>query len=251
MLISTHDGVDSSVTTRTRYAYGSVTATGTPRTCELVVRSGSGVDSMPADITDVRAGRVGPTAWATAPRFTSEHTVTRFITGRAAQRELTSLQSAGFNAQRDSRSPADYKRRNGPGAYYTGPDVLRLITRTNRVFVAWRRQGVTWWDDVTVIDHGDHYDHCAGVREIGHSEDYCARVRSLADDVVGEAATVTRDTDGRATGVRLYGRDFAVIVTCNDCGRRWDDAHPSPWTPTPAGRCPFEHDHGEPIARWY
>ncbi|WGH22090.1 hypothetical protein [Gordonia phage MerCougar] len=196
MLISTENGVTSTIATRTRYAYGSTTATGTPRTCEIIVRSGYGADGMPADLDAVRAGDLAPQAWSVAPTDTREYTVTRFVTRRAAMRELTSLRSAGFNAQRDARStPAEYRRRNGPGAYYTGPDVVRLVARTNRVFVAWRdRAGPTWWDDVTVIDHGDHYTHRNGVREIGH-------VSSV--------------------------------------------------TPTPTGRCPFEYDHGQPIARWY
>lgn len=253
MLISTPDGVDSSVTTHTRYAYGSVTAAGTPRTCELIVRSGYGADPVPADLGDVRAGRVAPQAWSTAPTDTREHTVTRFITKSAALREVSALRRAGSNAVRDSRSSAaDYRRRHGPGAYYTGPDVVRFMADTiTRAFVAWRRQGVTWWDDVTVIDHRGHYDHRNGVREIGDSDFYCATVQSLAGDDAGPIPTVTRDADGRASGVRLYGQDLAVIATCNDCGRRWDNAHPSAWTPTPAGRCPFEHDHGDPIARWY
>ncbi|UTN91444.1 hypothetical protein SEA_OUTIS_81 [Gordonia phage Outis] len=252
MLISTNNGVTSTIATRTRYAYGSTTATGTPRTCEVIVRSGYGADAIPADLDDVRAGNLAPQAWSVAPTYMREYTVTRFVTRRAAMRELTSLRSAGFNAQRDARStPDEYRRRNGPGAYYTGPDVVRLVARTNRVFVAWRRQGLTWWDDVTVIDHGDHYTHRNGVREIGHVGDYCLRVRADGALTFDEVPTVTLDGDNRAAGVRLHGRDLAAIATCETCGRRWDDAHTSSVTPTPAGRCPFEYDHGQPIARWY
>jgi hypothetical protein len=32
-------------------------------------------------------------------------------------------------------------------------------------------------------------------------------------------------------------------VTCGACGRSWDDAIPTSYTPAPAGRCPFEHWH--------
>lgn len=32
-------------------------------------------------------------------------------------------------------------------------------------------------------------------------------------------------------------------VTCGECGRAWDDAVPTSYTPTPAGRCPFEAFH--------
>lgn len=32
-------------------------------------------------------------------------------------------------------------------------------------------------------------------------------------------------------------------MTCQVCGRTWDDGHSTSWTPTPSGRCPFEYDH--------
>ncbi|QAU07322.1 hypothetical protein SEA_NOSILAM_81 [Gordonia phage NosilaM] len=252
MLISTENGVTSTITTRTRYAYGSTTATGTPRTCEVIVRSGYGADAIPADLDAVRAGDLAPQAWNVAPTNTREYTVTRFITASAAQREVTSLRRAGFNAQRDARStPADYKRRNGPGAYYTGPDVVRLVARTNRVFVAWRRQGITWWYDVTVIDHGAYYTHRSGVREIGHVGDYLDAVRWEGARSGDTVPTVTAGRSGDPIAVRLHGRDLANVAQCEGCGRFWDDAHTSSVTPAPSGRCPFEYDHGQPIARWY
>jgi len=34
-------------------------------------------------------------------------------------------------------------------------------------------------------------------------------------------------------------------VTCGACGRTWDDAIPTSWTPAPSGRCPFEYFHSE------
>jgi hypothetical protein len=33
------------------------------------------------------------------------------------------------------------------------------------------------------------------------------------------------------------------VVTCGACGRSWDDAVVTSWTPAPSGRCPFEDDH--------
>jgi hypothetical protein len=42
------------------------------------------------------------------------------------------------------------------------------------------------------------------------------------------------------------GNPNADIVTCGTCGRSWDDAHVSMWTPTPSGRCPFEYEHSAP-----
>jgi hypothetical protein len=40
---------------------------------------------------------------------------------------------------------------------------------------------------------------------------------------------------------------YARIMTCGACGRSWDDAVVTAWTPAPSARCPFEHDHPEPI----
>lgn len=39
------------------------------------------------------------------------------------------------------------------------------------------------------------------------------------------------------------GHPGAAIATCGECGRSWDDAVGSTWTPAPSGRCPFEYDH--------
>lgn len=36
-----------------------------------------------------------------------------------------------------------------------------------------------------------------------------------------------------------------TVKECGDCGRMWDDAVVSAWTPAPAGRCPFDYDHEE------
>lgn len=32
-------------------------------------------------------------------------------------------------------------------------------------------------------------------------------------------------------------------ATCGTCGLSWDDGKSTEWTPTPAGRCPFEYFH--------
>lgn len=34
-------------------------------------------------------------------------------------------------------------------------------------------------------------------------------------------------------------------ATCGTCGRSWDDAIPTSWTPAPGGRCPFEYYHAD------
>lgn len=45
--------------------------------------------------------------------------------------------------------------------------------------------------------------------------------------------------------VKVLGTDEQAKdkMTCGVCGRSWDDAIPTSWTPTPSGRCPFEYYH--------
>lgn len=40
------------------------------------------------------------------------------------------------------------------------------------------------------------------------------------------------------------GEPIVDVATCGACGRSWNDAAVSAVTPTPAGRCPFEYEHG-------
>jgi len=51
----------------------------------------------------------------------------------------------------------------------------------------------------------------------------------------------------RIDGARVLfdddGREIVVVATCGTCGRSWNDAAISAITPTPSGRCPFEHEH--------
>jgi hypothetical protein len=43
-------------------------------------------------------------------------------------------------------------------------------------------------------------------------------------------------------GTKAY-RNAKDLATCGTCGRIWDDGKATSWTPTPAGRCPFEYFH--------
>jgi hypothetical protein len=40
-----------------------------------------------------------------------------------------------------------------------------------------------------------------------------------------------------------FGRVAVDRRTCPTCGRSWDDARITAYTPTPSGRCPFEYFH--------
>jgi hypothetical protein len=42
------------------------------------------------------------------------------------------------------------------------------------------------------------------------------------------------------------GKVVEKIATCGNCGRSWNDAMSTGWTPVPSGRCPFEYWHRKP-----
>lgn len=46
-----------------------------------------------------------------------------------------------------------------------------------------------------------------------------------------------------STPAAMRAKDF---VTCGTCGRSWDDAIATGYTPAPGGRCPFESFHVAP-----
>lgn len=55
---------------------------------------------------------------------------------------------------------------------------------------------------------------------------------------------VPRDFEVRPlrAGTKAYAK-AEDLVTCGECGRSWDDAVPTSWTPAPSARCPFEYFH--------
>lgn len=63
-------------------------------------------------------------------------------------------------------------------------------------------------------------------------------------------------TDAHTGVVEVFDADAylrehpnADVASCGACGRSWDDAVSTAWTPTPAARCPFEYEHETPEAR--
>ena len=46
-------------------------------------------------------------------------------------------------------------------------------------------------------------------------------------------------------GVVELANDDPAATVCGYCGRAWDDTVSTAVTPTPAGRCPFEHEHSD------
>ncbi|AXQ61399.1 hypothetical protein SEA_MARIETTA_80 [Gordonia phage Marietta] len=238
-MINTPHGVTATVDARTTYAYGSRTATGTLRTATVTYRSGYGYP-VPVALNALRGDEwtpsAHPAAWDTPPTHVDTCEVSRYLTPAGAQRVRSEL----LNGARRAQSAAwDLT----PGRIYTGARVTSLTVRTNRVCVVWDRRELVWWEDVYLTDAPVYLTHRDGVREI-------ADVRQYLDGVMYQAVDGVRyDADTDTGTVRVFGRTLADVVRCLDCGRAWDDAHTTGVTPSPSGRCPFEHDHGLPVAQ--
>lgn len=55
---------------------------------------------------------------------------------------------------------------------------------------------------------------------------------------------VPEDWPVRPVNISTYAPDHkAVIATCGECGRSWDDSIVTSMTPAPSARCPFEAFH--------
>lgn len=79
----------------------------------------------------------------------------------------------------------------------------------------------------------------------------CGSVATLAA-AADAARQLIRDAGPGLTPVpgatSIYDEDGAEvvdIVTCESCGRSWNDAAISSVTPAPSARCPFEYEHEE------
>lgn len=69
-------------------------------------------------------------------------------------------------------------------------------------------------------------------------------IESVAHYVQALTDRLTPDFQLHSTPTWLDERRVKLdVVTCGTCGRSWDDALGSSWTPAPSGRCPFEYDH--------
>lgn len=62
-------------------------------------------------------------------------------------------------------------------------------------------------------------------------------------DACGERGHVPGDFPVRPIAWWTSAQQAGSPVTCGECGRTWDDAVPTSWTPAPSARCPFEHFH--------
>lgn len=79
---------------------------------------------------------------------------------------------------------------------------------------------------MTVIDMTDH-EHCLRAKRCWQASVPCPSLN---------AERRTNDD----------GEPISAMTQCGVCGRWWDDAIPTSLTPVPAGRCPFEYEHGTP-----
>ncbi|QRI45323.1 hypothetical protein SEA_FLOAT294_83 [Gordonia phage Float294] len=226
------------------HRFGTMTATGTARTCIVVDRRGLGAvvpkSGLPRNGEHVYGGAA---PWfhtdGRGIRHIDYNRRTGFYTRAYAQRALTELHNRALEGQ---RTPAR-------GEIMTGPVALDIYNADGRVTVNWRtRDGIEYWDDLVILDYARtgyrHYP--SGVLEIGHVGEYLDAVRQ---DAARRGAEITI----RGQEITADGRTLAEIVQCGECGRYWDDAVTTSVTPAPSGRCPFEYDHGRPssLARLY
>jgi hypothetical protein len=54
---------------------------------------------------------------------------------------------------------------------------------------------------------------------------------------------VPKDFEVKPLRTEKQRREAVALCHCLSCGRWWDDAVSTSWTPTPSGRCPFEYFH--------
>ena len=138
-----------------------------------------------------------------------------------------------------------------------------------------QRRGITfeWADDWEIGNHKAYHgddsaysdgepETCEWVRmldangdvigSLGCVDDASAEYRrvieaELADEVVGKPAPRPLPAVPADFPVRPLSPSEANSagdpVTCGDCGRTWDDAIATSYTPAPSARCPFEYFH--------
>jgi hypothetical protein len=58
-----------------------------------------------------------------------------------------------------------------------------------------------------------------------------------------EETKMTDPTFTDSRGIVLLDEGDPRATTCDICHHSWDDSVATAWTPTPAGRCPWEHEH--------
>jgi hypothetical protein len=61
--------------------------------------------------------------------------------------------------------------------------------------------------------------------------------------LTGRSSTMLTPVPGAELRYDDDGKPIVDVATCGSCGRSWNDAAVSSWTPAPSGRCPFEYDH--------
>jgi hypothetical protein len=78
--------------------------------------------------------------------------------------------------------------------------------------------------------------------DIIDSRDIIARIEELEAEI--EAEEISED-NGAEPQLDEDGNTKVETATCGTCGKSWNDALISSSTPTPGGRCPYEHIHDE------
>ncbi|AYD82172.1 hypothetical protein KNU13_gp86 [Gordonia phage Turuncu] len=236
------------------HRFGSRTAGHTARTCVIFQRSGYG--HATPKVADDAGGRFGgqPIPWFHVAGDGRGPNVDRsrwlgFYTPAGARNALAELRNRATHS----------RQRPSAGEIITDPLALHVHDDgATRVTVDWRsRDGVEYFDDLVVIDFArSGFVHHNGVVEVGNALEYLSRIDNAARREPGYPEirwSAGHDNAGWIdTGdVWSDGRLISSVVRCGECGRSWDDAIATSWTPTPSGRCPFEYDHGRSLVAMY
>lgn len=77
------------------------------------------------------------------------------------------------------------------------------------------------------------------------SRDVIARIEELEGILADAQEELDDEQDPEKHGDERDAEDPSDIATCGACGLSWNNTRSSSRTPTPSGRCPFEHVHEE------
>lgn len=98
------------------------------------------------------------------------------------------------------------------------------------------------WFVVTAVEETGSGEYRATVNGIDPTQPAdLGRERAYTVVLPEDAAEPQPETDER--GVVLLDPADPRASVCGHCGRAWDDSVSTSVTPTPSGRCPFEHEH--------
>lgn len=164
------------------------------------------------------------------------------------QREFTDHTLAAF--LREHKAIDNYEKSATSNQWRT-PDNRVLVVA---IYSGERGMAVKYWvrDDISPVNPVKimigHYTVSATVVKQSRDGELVVKATGIPD-IVLSLLKRSRVRIRTYKGVRYVAQghaapaSFASAVTCNTCGRTWDDGMSTELTPAPSGRCPFEYMH--------